>query len=95
MSGYGTVEMTVAAMRAGADDVKQKPVAPRALLHWVATGTWEGGDGSQTATAERVSWEYARRVVADCGGNHSEAARRLGIERATLRRQLRKPAPRR
>ena len=32
---------------------------------------------------------HARRVLADCGGNHSEAARRLGIGRNTLYRLLR------
>jgi len=31
---------------------------------------------------------HARRVLADCGGNHSEAARRLGIGRNTLYRLL-------
>jgi transcriptional regulator of acetoin/glycerol metabolism len=35
---------------------------------------------------------HARRVLADCGGNHSEAARRLGIGRNTLYRLLKGPA---
>lgn len=96
LSGHASVEVAVLAMRAGADEVRQKPVHPRAWLRWIELGTWEADeDPVSTATAERVLWEYSRRVVSDCGGNHSEAARRLGIERATLRRQLRKRAPRR
>ncbi len=35
---------------------------------------------------------HAHRVLADCGGNHSEAARRLGIGRNTLYRLLRETA---
>ena len=45
-----------------------------------------------TATASMLraqSLAHARRVLADCGGNHSEAARRLGIGRNTLYRLLR------
>jgi len=96
LSGHTSIETTVAAMRAGADDVRQKPVPPLALLRWVNHGTWDpAGDPVPTATVERVQWEHVRRVVADCGGNHSRAAQLLGIGRATLRRQLRKRAPRR
>ena len=95
LSGHASIETTVTAMRAGADDVKQKPVHPRALVRWVETGTWDRGDTSTTATEERIVWEYAHRVVAECGGNISEAARRLGVQRLTLRRRLEKSAPRR
>ena len=34
------------------------------------------------------------RILADCGGNVSEAARRLGITRRTLQLKLKKDPPR-
>jgi two-component system, response regulator RegA len=38
----------------------------------------------------RVEWEHIQRVLADCGGNLSQAARLLGIHRRSLRRKLAK-----
>jgi len=40
-----------------------------------------------------AQWEHIHRVLADCGGNISEAARRLDIPRRTLQRKLKKMAP--
>ena len=42
----------------------------------------------------RAEWEHINRVLSDCGGNISEAARQLGIHRRSLQRKLRKHAPR-
>jgi two-component system response regulator RegA len=42
----------------------------------------------------RVEWEHIQRVLADCGGNLSRAARLLGIHRRSLQRKLSKdPVP--
>ncbi len=38
--------------------------------------------------------EYIEYVLAECGGNISEAARRLGLHRQSLQRKLRKYTPR-
>jgi two-component system, response regulator RegA len=38
----------------------------------------------------RVEWEHISRVVADCGGNISQAARRLRMQRRSLQRKLAK-----
>jgi len=43
----------------------------------------------------RVEWEHIQRVLADSGGNISEAARRLGLHRRSLQRKLAKYASRR
>lgn len=97
MTGYASTQITVAAIRAGADDVRPKPVMPKALLRWIELGTWDTDpdDLETSATLERVQLEHVRRVVADCGGNISEAARRLGVQRLTIRRHLEKKMPRR
>ena len=42
----------------------------------------------------RVEWEHIQRVLADCDGNVSQAARLLGIHRRSLQRKLAKyPVP--
>ncbi len=38
----------------------------------------------------RQTWEHQQRVLAECGGNISAAARVLGIDRRTLQRRLAK-----
>ena len=52
----------------------------------------EEGRPAPLAMLREQSRAHARRVLADCGGNHSEAARRLGIGRNTLYRLLKGPA---
>lgn len=49
------------------------------------------GGGASTVVVpslHRVEWEHIQRVLADCGGNVSEAARQLGMHRRTLQRKL-------
>jgi two-component system response regulator RegA len=42
----------------------------------------------------RVDWEHIQRVLADCDGNLSKAARLLGIHRRSLQQKLSKdPVP--
>jgi len=41
----------------------------------------------------RAEWEHINRVLADCGGNVSAAARRLGLHRRSLQRKLQKYPP--
>ena len=52
-------------------------------------------DPPRSRRLARVEWEHINRVLADCGGNVSEAARVLGIHRRSLQRKLaRFPSPR-
>jgi two-component system response regulator RegA len=37
---------------------------------------------------KRLEWEHIQRVLAECGGNISAAARRLGMHRRSLQRKL-------
>ena len=48
-----------------------------------------GEPGPRLASLKQVESEHIRRVLDACGGRHSEAARVLGISRATLWRKLR------
>lgn len=46
----------------------------------------------EAPSLDRAEWEQIQRVLADCSGNISEAARRPGIHRRTLQRKL-EPGP--
>lgn len=48
----------------------------------------EADDRDGSPTLGRVEWEHIQRVLADCDGNISRAARALGMHRRTLQRKL-------
>jgi two-component system, response regulator RegA len=56
-------------------------------------GNPEAGEAWETPSLDRAMWEHIHRVLADCGGNISRAARRLGLHRQSLQRKLRRYAP--
>ena len=90
LSGYLSIDITVEAVKAGADVVLAKPVTVGEVLHRVL------GDDSNhpvtTPSLAQVEAEHIARVLTDCNHNISEAARRLGIYRSSLQRKLRKQA---
>ncbi|HVY47609.1 MAG TPA: response regulator [Minicystis sp.] len=96
LTGYGTIANAIEAMRAGAVDYLVKPAeagqCERALL---GRADARGGAADEhLPSVDRVEFEYLTRVLADCGGNVSEAARRLGMHRRSLQRKLAKAPPR-
>ncbi len=86
LTGYGSISTAVEAVKMGAVQYLTKPVSVDELL---AAFT---GVAPQEATLappiEVVEWEHLQRVLADCEGNISEAARRLKMHRRTLQRKL-------
>lgn len=91
-SGYLSVAATVTAVRAGAEMVVFKPITLAEILTRLEEDE-EELDLGETPTLARAEWEHIMRVLADCDGNVSMAARRLGIYRSSLQRKLRKYAP--
>jgi two-component system response regulator RegA len=47
----------------------------------------------RTPSLARAEWEHINRVLSDCDGNVSLAARRLKIHRRSLQRKLQKNPP--
>lgn len=94
-SAYLSVSTTVLAMRAGAELVVFKPITFKDIVRRVLEERLDHGPANdeETPTLARVEWEHISRVLTDCDGNVSEAARRLGIYRSSLQRRLRKPPP--
>jgi two-component system response regulator RegA len=99
LTGYGSIATALEAVRLGAVHYLTKPADVDEILAAFARGReapeeWsEGAPGPAevaTPSLARVEWEHINRVLADCGGNVSQAARALGIHRRSLQRKLTK-----
>jgi len=95
VSGYLSVAFAAVALREGANLTLFKPVTCSEILRQAQGGlpptepSWE-----ETPSLARAEWEHITRVLNDCQGNVSMAARRLGVFRQSLQRRLRKHSPR-
>ena len=101
LTGYGSIATALEAVRLGAAHYLTKPATADEILSSFARGAGAGEplaaevESDDVPSLDRVEWEHINRVLADCGGNVSEAARRLGIHRRSLQRKLSKrPVPR-
>jgi two-component system response regulator RegA len=98
LTGYGSIATALEAVRLGARHYLTKPADVDEILAAFdrdPAGSPPSEPPSPVPTLARVEWEHINRVLADCGGNVSEAARVLGIHRRSLQRKLaRFPSPR-
>jgi len=97
LTGYGSIATTLAATKLGADHYLSKPVDVDQILA-VYEMVCEGASAAESIPATvpslaRVEWEHIQRVLTDCHGNISQAARLLGIHRRSLQRKLLKYPP--
>lgn len=98
LTGYGSIATALDAVRLGATHYLAKPADVDDILMAFTRGD---APPLEPPPAEfpapslaRAEWEHISRVLSDCGGNISEAARRLGIHRRSLQRKLQKYPPR-
>lgn len=91
LTGYGSIATAVESVRLGATTYLTKPVdADQILAAFDAGTTNASGAVNGTPSLARVEWEHIQRVLNDCDGNISQAARRLRIHRRSLQRKLSK-----
>lgn len=96
LTGYGSIATAVEAVRLGAAHYLTKPADVDDIV--AAFGRGDGPEGSTAVQPDdrsvpslaRVEWEHINRVLSDCGGNVSKAARLLGLHRRSLQRKLAK-----
>jgi two-component system response regulator RegA len=97
LTGYGSIATAVEATKLGAVGYVPKPVDADEILAAFSRMRGERPLASaapvETPSLARAEWEHIQRVLSDCGGNISEAARRLGIHRRSLQRKLQKYPP--
>ena len=94
LTGYGSIATAVDAVRMGAINYLQKPLDTEQILAAFDTPSdLNSHPNADTPSLARVEWEHIQRVLADCEGNISLAARRLGLHRRSLQRKLGKLPP--
>jgi two-component system response regulator RegA len=90
LTGYGSIATAVEAVKLGAADYLTKPADAADLLRAFGAAAPAPAQPHEVPSLARVEWEHISRVVADCGGNISEAARVLRMQRRSLQRKLAK-----
>jgi len=99
LSGYGSIATAIDAVRLGAVDFVQKPADVDQLLEAFGRALEddplaERDPHYDPPSLARAEWEHIQRVLHDCGGNVTRAAKLLGLHRRTLQRKLQKYPPR-
>lgn len=95
LTAYGSIATAVEALRLGARHYLTKPADVDDILAALGedapreSRATPGGEPAVPSLA-RVEWEHINRILVDCGGNVSKAARLLGIHRRSLQRKLAK-----
>lgn len=96
LTGYASIATAVEAVKLGATQYLAKPADADEIV--AAFGHQPGAkDTAITArpmSVERLEWEHLQKILTECDGNISAAARTLGMHRRTLQRKLQKrPSP--
>jgi two-component system response regulator RegA len=94
LTGYGSIATALEAVRLGATHYLTKPADLDDLLAAFDRATRPPEplaiDDKSGPSLARAEWEHINRVLTDCGGNISQAARLLGLHRRSLQRKLSK-----
>lgn len=99
LTGYGSIATALTATKLGADHYLTKPADADQIVREyerIASGqelSTEVSDDVRAPSLARVEWEHIQRVLADCDGNISQAAKLLGLHRRSLQRKLFKYPP--
>ncbi|MEO6576496.1 MAG: response regulator [Polyangiaceae bacterium] len=94
LTGYGSIATALDAVRLGATHYLTKPADVDHILAAFARAHQAPEESSAIDHAvpslARMEWEHINRVLADCGGNITQAARLLGLHRRSLQRKISK-----
>jgi len=88
LTGYGSIATAVETIKLGAASYLTKPADADQIV--AAFEGTQPRDDSQAPSLARVEWEHIQRILRDCDGNISQAARVLRIHRRSLQRKLSK-----
>lgn len=97
LTGYASITTAVEAIKLGAVHYLAKPANAQEIINALQQkeGNSETEIPQQPMSPNRIEWEHIQKVLADCDGNISAAARSLGMHRRTLQRKLAKKPARR
>ena len=93
LTGYGSIATALEALRLGAVHYVTKPASVDEILAAFSglTAPRAGVDApAPVPSLARVEWEHINRVMTECSGNVTRAARLLRMHRRSLQRKLSK-----
>ena len=96
LTGYGSIATAVQATKLGAAHYLTKPVDIDEVERALQSEEYANEEvpiPTEFQSLYRREREYIEFVLAECDGNISQAARRLGLHRQSLQRKLRKYTP--
>lgn len=97
LTGYGSIATATEAVKLGAVSFLPKPADVDDIINAFTQNTEleipEAEEDFQAPSLARMEWEHINRVLHDCKGNISAAAKKLGLHRRTLQRKLNKFPP--
>ncbi len=89
LTGHGSISTAVEAMRYGARNYLTKPAdADQVLAAFRDTPPETAAPMPPVASLDDIEWEHIQRVLRECDGNVTHAARLLGMHRRSLQRKL-------
>lgn len=97
LTGFGSIATAMDAVKLGANHYMSKPADVDQIL-----AAFESASSAEPVpendipvpSLARVEWEHIQRILNDCAGNISQAAKKLGLHRRSLQRKLGKYPPR-
>jgi two-component system, response regulator RegA len=92
LTGYASVATAVEAIKLGATHYLAKPADTEQVIAALHQGEGDADVhvSDRPVSVRRLEWEHIQKVLRECDGNISAAARRLGMHRRTLQRKLAK-----
>lgn len=91
LTGFGSIPTAVEAIKLGAVHYLTKPTGVDELLaafERTEPVLVDAPTSTRATPLDELEREHLQRVLTDCNGNISEAARRLGMHRRSLQRKL-------
>ena len=91
LTGYGSIATALEAMREGAVNYLSKPTDLEHILNAFSVEQTQPQKLISVPSLPRVEWEHIQRIMQECRGNISKAAKLLGLHRRSLQRKLKNP----
>ena len=90
LTGFGSIATAQEAIRRGALSYLTKPCSIERIVGAFEPVERLVPEKLPIPTLNQVEWDHIQRILADCGGNVTRAAKILGIDRRSLQRRLAK-----
>jgi two-component system, response regulator RegA len=87
-TGFGTIQNAIEAIRLGAFNYITKPASIDEIIQALYKNETSASNEKVMPPLEEVEMEYIKRVLNECEGNISVAAKVLGLHRRSLQRKL-------